>query len=129
MIKGKATLEFKFYRDIGGMEMYILEPSEPEEAEAFQEEDNQEELDLEPDDASEVEEAVEDTVEEEADPVEETPEKPANTGYELVLTPYKKGLSTGSRMTVNFECSKDQMRSLMDAEAMGLAPCFTFSIQ
>lgn len=121
MLKGKAELEFKFYRDSAGMEMYVMKPvvehpAPPQEGEDVHPQDEgQETLDLEK--------------EKEADPLDETPEQPEGTGDPLVLTPYKGGLSTGSKMDISFECSTDVMKSLMDAERMGLAPCFTFSIK
>lgn len=102
------------------MQKYVAQPHEPEEAEEVVEDDSQEKLDLEP------AEVVEDAPEEAE---EEAPDKQANTGEALVLSPSPGGLCTGSTMVISYECSKDQMRSLLEAEAAGLAPFFSFSIQ
>ncbi len=119
MLKGKGTITFKFYEDPMGMQKYVMRPREEEEAEEPVEDDSQETLDLE----------AEKEEEEQGETPEETPERPANTGEPLVLTPHRGGLCTGSSMTISFECSKDVMRSLLEAEARGLAPFFSFSIQ
>ena len=74
MIKGKATLKFKFYEDPSGMQKYVYQPPEPQEELDLQEEDEPPE-------------------EENPDALGEAPmNHPVNIGEALVLSPYPGGI-------------------------------------